>query len=181
MIKQTLFDLSAEMTELEQKLSDFDGDISEEEKEKEIDDLLARMAENEESINEKLDGYVAVMAEFEGRAELREKEASRLLQLARGDHANTSRLKDRLLSFFLVQGISKRETNFHKFTVAKAGGKQALEIAEGTDVTELPAKFTEVIPEQVVFNKDAIREHLSEGNELEFARLLERKDVLKIR
>lgn len=180
----TLFELSAEMNELFLAVSGFDDDtegLAEEEKEKLIADLFARWTENADEIDAKLDGYAAVMAEFEARAEYRAGEAKRLSELASRDSANYQRLKERLLAFFIAQGIKKRETAKHIFTVAKAGGKQALEIEDGVSADDLPATFTTIIPEQVVINKDAIREHLAEGNTLEYARLLERKDTLRIK
>src|SRR5436190_5809290 len=104
----TLFELSAEMSELFLAVSGFDDDtegLSEEEKEAKIAELFARWTENADEIDEKLDGYAAVMAEFEARAEVRQSEARRLQELASRDSANYQRLKERLLAFFIAQGI----------------------------------------------------------------------------
>lgn len=124
----TLFELTGEFLTLQQTLADFDGDISEADKEAEIDKLFADLAENQDQLEDKLDGYVAVMSEFEARFEYRKKEAKRLQILANRDEAEFERLKERLKAFFKLIGKTEFQSKLHKFKLNKTGGKQALDL-----------------------------------------------------
>lgn len=184
----TLYDLSAEMLELQYELENFDGDVSDSETEKKIDALLARAEETGDLVNKKLDGYVAIIEEVESRAERRMRESKRLDGLAKKDQTKAAWLMSRLFSFFSVQKIKTRETELHTFTLANAGGLQAMRVDEGQyDLDKIPQEFVTVVPEQVIpehkeLNNLAVREFLSkEENELDWARLLPRKQKLNIK
>lgn len=183
----TLYELSAELLELQYELESFDGDVSDSETEQKIDALLARAEETGDQVNKKLDGYVAIMEEVESRAERRMRESKRLSELAKKDQNKAAWLMSRLFSFFSVQKIKSRETELHTFTLANAGGLQAMQVDEGLDLDLIEDKFLTEVPEQViqahkVINNEALRAYLStEGNELSYARLLPRKQKLNIK
>ncbi|PYS52410.1 MAG: hypothetical protein DMF68_01490 [Acidobacteria bacterium] len=69
---ESLFDLTSDALYLEQVLDSFGGDISDEELEGLIDKYLSELGEK---LNEKLDAYVTLIAEYSARAEARKREA----------------------------------------------------------------------------------------------------------
>jgi|SRR5947209_7849842 len=120
---ESLFDLTSDALYLEQVLDSFGGDISDEELEGLIDKYLSELGEK---LNEKLDAYVTLIAEYSARAEARKREAERLRQRAQVDQNSVDRLKARLKLFFERTGKTKVETARFSISLANNGGKRPL-------------------------------------------------------
>jgi hypothetical protein len=173
----TLFEIGAEGAALqaliEEHLTENEGELTPE-AEAAIDGWLA---ENNESLEKKLDGYGALIRECEAKANARYDEAARLELLADADANKAKRLKERLRWYFEANGIEKQETARYKFTLANNGGVLPLQLSE-VSPSELPEHFQSV---RVEVDKAATREFLENGGTLEWARLGERGKSLRIR
>lgn len=192
---KTLFDLTGEFARLNDFLNDFDGDISDADMEWEIDRIFCDLDLNREQIKQKVDGYIAVIAENEALAEVRMNEAKRLVTLAQRNSANVDKLREKLLfTMKHVLNIEKLDTPFHSLKVSKAGGKRAMVLNEQAlnkdcdpDHPYLDAiqdsyiKLMPPRPAYKILDTDAVRAALEEGYDFGFAQLKERKDVLKIK
>lgn len=177
MQKRTLYDIEQDFLALEEILEQTGGDISDAEIESQIDYFLDNL--NLE-LAQKLDGYARLMREIEIRAEARRVESRRLAELAKADSNKVEKMKERLKAFFERRNLDKIETNHFKFSIAKNGGKQPLWLSEfaTTAPEQLDERFHTFFFE---INKDAIREALEAGEELDFARLEERGTSLRIK
>lgn len=161
-----------------------------------FDQLLAEAAENggditavEATLNEwfsnisqdrdkKIDGYCALIREFEARASVRKEESERLAKRVKIDAAHAAFLKGRLKSFFEENNLKKIETDRYMVSLAKNGGAIPLELLDEPE--RFPAEFR-TIKTQVVANTDAIRAALEGGQDLPFAKLGERGTRLSIK
>ena len=84
-------------------------------------------------------------------------------------------LKAQVLRVMLEQGLDRLETPQHRLTVGDAGGKQALEI-----VGDVPDEYTTKVTE-IVTNKEKIRDVLESGTVLDFACLVAKQKILRIK
>lgn len=175
--KRTLFQISDDLLALEDLLSEVGGDVTDEQAEEAIMNWFAELGDDRD---EKLDGYVTLIAEFEARAEMRKREAQRIAARARVDESSVDRLKERLKVFFQVMGLKTVETDLHRITLANNGGKLPLVLqgAYETDATLLPDEFQKKI---VTPDKDLIRKKLEAGEMLEFASLGDRGQGIRIK
>lgn len=170
----TLFDLTTDVLQLEELLDSIGGDITDAEVEAQIDQWLAEVSEN---LNDKLDGYVMLVAEYDARSEARKKEAERLLHRSKVDANNRDRLKDRLKYFFERTGKRKVETPRFRISLANNGGKIPLIVIPDLDPTEAPKEFQKIV---TTLDNDAVRAALEGGQQLEFASLGERGRHIRI-
>lgn len=177
MSTKTLFTITDDLLALHELLSEVGGDVTDEQAEEAVAAWFEELGEDRDK---KLDGYVTLIAEFEARAEMRQKEAKRLQARASVDANNGQRLKDRLKSFFQIMGLKTVETDYHRITLANNGGKLPL-ILEGAYETApelLPDEFQRKL---ITPDKDAIRARLEAGEELEFASFGERGCGIRIK
>lgn len=174
--------MTDEMRHLLELLSDFDGEVTSEQKEKEIDELFARMAEVRDELGNKSDAYVHLIAEFRWMAEGQDAEAKRLKALSGRNTVNADNLEERLKMFLggLLpadkDGKQVLRTRLHELRIGSVGGKRSMVIAEGLDPNVLPEEVVTVIPEELipaqvipehkVLDKDAALKYLehNEGN-----------------
>jgi hypothetical protein len=150
--RRTLLQLGGDESALSELLAELEGDLTDEETCKAIDQWIA---ENQDNLDKKLDGYCHIITELQARAEVRKKEAQRLAELARQDAASAQRLKDRLKWFMESRGMARLETPLHKLSVAQNGGKQAVRLL--VEPEALPEYYQTV---KVEANMDAIRNGL---------------------
>lgn len=174
---RTLYDISSDLTEIENLLLGVDGDVSDPEIESRIDAYLSDLMIERDV---KLDNYGALIREMETRAAIRSEEAKRLSCLAAKDSNAASRLKTRLQAFFIEHGmVEKVATRRFSFKLAKNGGKIPIWI--DPTVIDEPENLDERFHyTAILINKDAIRSALEAGEELEFAKVLERGQNLRI-
>ncbi len=168
---RTLFDISTDL----EKLSELLDDCDDTEQQEVISNWLESIGNERDK---KVDGYAALIAEIEARADIRLQEAKRLTELANSDKAKVKLLKERLKWFFALHNLKKLETARYKLSLAANGGRAPLVIRDYILATELPEHFQRVTVEP---NTAAIREALEAGEELDFARLGERGTSIRIK
>lgn len=167
---RTLFNISDDIQHLNSMLDDLDDT--------EQQQLIAEWLEHLEAERaSKLDNYAALIAELEAKAEIRKKEAKRLMELAQSDENRAKMLKERLKYFFETNKLKKIETDRYKLSLVKHGGKAPLILDESKPVEELPERFQRVSLEA---DTKAIRQALEAGEELDFARLGDRGASIRI-
>lgn len=171
----TLYELSQDLLALEALLTETGGEITDDDAALEV--WFDELGEQRDA---KIDGYCALIREFEARAEARELEAKRLMALAGSDTNNAKRLKARLKGFFEAQGIKKLETARFRLSVQANGGALPVIVPEGWE--KEPASAPEAFQRRVIqLDKEAIREAIRNDDETHGASLGERGNHLRIR
>lgn len=175
------------MLELDELLSGFDGDVTDEETEARIDALFDMVSENKEEFAAKVDSYIYLMAEMEARAEIRKAEAKRLSEIAKRDSGNAEKLSGRLFAVLKRLGMSELRTKLHELKIANAGGVLAVDV-DLSDYTfdrksdpmkkQIPKKYVKVT---YGIDNEAVRADLDLGKCVPFARFGERKERLRIK
>ena len=120
-------------------------------------------------IQDKADGYCAVISRFKGNVDMIKAEENRLKARREVIEHNIDRMKDalkRTLEAMEESGIEKPEikTDLHTIKLAGNGGKQPLKI----DEENVPDSYKVVIYQT---DSDRIQKELEEGKELPFAHL----------
>lgn len=133
------------------------------------------LASNRAEQDRKVDGYCALIREFELRSEARQKEAERLSKLASYDQNTADRLRDRLKLYMTLYGLKKIETERFRASICGNGGKQPIEVEIPAD--QLPEEYQR---HSVAIDYDKIRDDLLAGRQLSFARTKERGTHLRI-
>lgn len=129
-------------------------------------------------IMEKADSYAYVISVINGDIDVIDAEIKRLQERKRTLTNNVDSIKKNLYNTMQAIGIRKIKTAKHNFTIAKNGGKIPVVYAPDMDIAKIPLDFVKVVQE---VDKDAVREYLESGNELDFARLGERGESLRIK
>jgi hypothetical protein len=167
----TLFELRADLEDVINNLEDMEADEGL---------VQAAIAEYLDCtgpvLRAKVDGYCALLKSYEAQGRARAYEAKRLSELASADRNRGETLKKRLYEFFVACKIPKFDTDRYHCSVRGNGGLQPLTAPE--DPAKVPTEYTKVI---CLVDKDAIREALAKGVEIEGCRLEERGTHLEIR
>lgn len=151
--------------------------ISNESVEGEIDPVIDELwNELEGAIQDKAEVYCRIIREFELISNARLEESSRIRQLAMTDMNKVKAMKNRLMYFFEMQGISKLDTKTFRLTIAKNGGVQPIEI--NVPVEQLPEACRKV---EVTPNMDQIRELVDNGIPIDGVVVLPRGKHLRIK
>ena len=103
-------------------------------------------------------------------------EADRLAAKAKSIDNQISHMKSTLMMFLKAAGRDKAGDAVIKASIAKNGGKAPL-IVDYINAEDLPQEFQKVT---ISANNDAIREALEGGQQLEWARIGERGEHVKI-
>lgn len=127
------------------------------------------------AINEKADGYCAVISRFNGQVEMIKTEIERLTARKTAIENAVKRMKDALLYSMQVTERPEVKTDLHTIKVKNVGGKQAVEITG-----DVPKEYLKTVIEEKP-DKDKIRESLEKGLKLDFAVLKERGKRLDIK
>lgn len=134
-----------------------------------------------ESIEDKADGYCAVINRFDFNVQMIKAEEERLKVRKEAIERRIDRMKEALkqtLTVMKENGIEKSEikTALHTIKLAGNGGKQPMEVNK----EKVPKDFTKttVIVEP---DNDKIRKALEEGKELDFAELKPRGTHITIK
>ncbi|MGB1125796.1 MAG: siphovirus Gp157 family protein [Phycisphaeraceae bacterium] len=172
-MSRTLYDITADMREIDHLLATLEGDISD----PAIDEAITEWIEEMDSdLKGKVDGYAAYVTELLALAAARNDEAKRLKERAKVNENAAKRLKDRLLWALQERGIDKVETLRYTVSVSTAGGMQKLDVQVPAE--ELPPRFQKVT---IDADNKAIREAIAAGEEVDGATLMERGTVLRIK
>lgn len=170
--KRTLFSISDDLQRLNDLLDEVGDDAQQQE-------LIAQWFETlGEERDRKLDGYAALISEMQTRAEVRKAEARRLMELAASDENRARLLKNRLKYFFETHNLKTVETPRYKLQLQRNGGKAPLILDDSIPVTQLPERFQKV---SIDADTTAIRAALDAGESLEWARLGERGESMRIK
>ncbi len=167
----TLLEIGADMQSLMALLEESDGEITPE------NSLVmdAWFNELESAQDQKLDGYVAIVREFQLRAAVRKEEQERLAKRVQADENTAKRLKDRLKLYLEMTGQQKVETRRYKLSVCNNGGLIPVKVPD--DPFEVPEKFRKV---EVSVNVESVRKALEAGASVPGAVLLPRGTHLRI-
>ena len=169
----TLYEISADLSALEELLTEVGGELPDGEAEAAID---AWLEETGTATKEKVDRYCGLIRELEARRDARMEEAKRLQQRATTDWNAILRLKARLLAFFEVHQLKTLETPRFRVTAAQNGGVAPLTIT--APLEEIPDEFIEFVRKPM---NPMIRELLEAGERLPFAELGERGKSIRIK
>lgn len=165
----TLLQIEADMQALDDLLTDSETDISEQ--------LEPYWVALESQLENKAQGYAALIREMELRATARMAERDRLERRIVTDRNNARFLKERLKLVMEKCGLLKIETEHFRLSVARDGGKPALQIDGEADAIAAGYGLTPA----PVAHKQMIRDAIDQGENLPFARLLPRGTHLNIR
>lgn len=174
-MNKTLFDLSDEILQLDEKLSEIpEDDIEAQEA------VLREYAVSslQEDIYVKLNGYAKYIRELESRSDIRKNEAKRLLVRSKVDDNRATRLKDMLRWFFRFHDLKTYETELYRISLCNNGGILPLEITIPVD--RLPSEYLKQEFSWAVDN-DLLRADLEAGVEIEGVHILERGQSIRIK
>jgi hypothetical protein len=172
----TLFEIADEISALHDLLTECGGELADEESEAAIDQWLA---ETSLALEKKINGYVWLVREFEGRADVREQAAKALMASAGADANQAKRLKARLKSFLEVCGLSKLQTEHFKLSIQANGGALPLIVPESwkNDPANAPEKFHR---RKIELNNEAIKNAIRNDEDTHGAYLGDRGTSLRI-
>jgi hypothetical protein len=169
-----LLEITDDVRALNQLLDECDGDVTGMEQ---IIDKWA--ADLEDSLEEKVDNYAAMITELMRMYQVRSGEAERLKRLALTDKNRADWLKGMLKHVFDEMCIKKLDTDRYRVSVATNGGVKKLDIH--VPVEELLLKYQKEVPASLEADKEAIREDLDSGKFILGAVLQDRGTSLRIR
>lgn len=172
-----LYEISKELLEFEQLMTDLEGEIPSDEIERQITEWFENISDQRD---EKIDNYAALIRTMEARAKTRKEEAKRLTALAQVDENAVTRLKERLKYFFQVHGLGTLQTRRFKVSLANNGGVRPIVLSPEvlTSPEILPEEFKKTM---IQADTSAIREALEAGVEFDFAHLMERGQSIRIK
>lgn len=133
MPKPTLYDIDADLREIEDALWESGGDIDDE-----IDDRYATLLDARE---DKVDGYYALIRTFSAEAEKFSAEEERMAGKRKAAENAARRLKDRLLASMQARGERELAGRLGKVKVQKAGTRPVELLVDPDD---LPERFRRV-------------------------------------
>jgi hypothetical protein len=173
----TLFQIGDDVKTLHDLLTECGGELTDEQAETAIDQWLA---ETNEALESKVNNYVWLIKEFEGRSEARELAGKHLMASAGADANQAKRLKDRLKYFLEMYGLQKLQTEHFKVSIQANGGSVALIVPPEweRDPAAAPEAFHKV---EIKLDTTAIREAIRNDEETHGAHLGERGTQLRIR
>jgi hypothetical protein len=173
-MKQTLLDITEDMAAIDELLAESGGEITPETE----GTLDAWFAELDTNFTGKVDNYCALITEIECRAAVRKAEADRLYDRAKVDENAAKALRERLRFVWELRAMGKVQTSRYTVSLAKNGGKAALDVRVGAEDLPAWAVKTETV---VTVDKDAIRSRLEAGEQLDFASLMQRGNRIAIK
>jgi hypothetical protein len=169
----TLIEISRDLIELENELEELINNPDQ--TNEAIGEYLESLGDTIAERDRKLDNYAALIQELQARADFRKAERDRLTDRVAIDLNKVKALKANLQRFFEAHEMKSVETNRYRLTLARNGGKNPL-IVDDVIPSELPNKFTYKEVDRV-----AVREALEKGEILDFARLGDRGQSLRIK
>lgn len=160
----TLYELTGEYQELLSMLEDPDADLQT------ITDTLEGISGE---IEIKAEAIAKICKELEGREDIKEQEANRLLESARHDGDHIGWLKDYLKNCMEITGKRKFKTNLFSFGIRKAPARVVL------DTETVPEQY--LVPQSPKVDRKAIAADLKAGTAPDGVAHLEQSEYLSIR
>jgi len=166
-IMVTQKDVLDELREIEQEIIDNDGEVTDE-LDARHDAALDKLLTIEGSVEEKIDGYGAVMTELEQEIESvkgREKPIKEMKKNLRSRRKalqrNRDKMKERLMVYLQEIGKERVEGDNFRFRRQSNGGRRSVDVDKTATPENVPEKYT-----RKSLDKSAIREDLKRLEEL---------------
>lgn len=166
-IMVTQKDVLDELREIEQEIIDNDGEVTDE-LDARHDAALDKLLTLEGSVEEKIDGYGAVMTELEQEIESvkgREKPIKEMKKNLRSRRKalqrNRDKMKERLMVYLREIGKERVEGDNFRFRRQSNGGRRSVDVDKTATPENVPEKYT-----RKSLDKSAIREDLKRLEEL---------------
>lgn len=174
--KRTLFEIGNDLLALDALIEELGGDISDPSVEKNITDWFNELARDE---SVKLDGWVGYIRQLEMEIAAAKAEADQFILKAKARETRVSWLKHRMKLHLETGGRSEAKTAAGRRVWIQAnGGNQGVIYADKIDINDVPGQFVRVVRE---VDENAVRAALKRGETLEFARLADRGNHLRIK
>ena len=173
----TLLDLDARLQELEKLVDSIDGEEIPSELESAIANILVERDETNLDYLTKIDNIIGIIQDRKHWMQVRKLEIERLQKLIKTDENTVRWLSNYLLNHLESKDLKKIRTNRFNLSVAANGGKKPV-IIDDVSVEEIPQEYQKV---SLSLDKKKIRQALESGEKLDFARLEERGQHLRIR
>lgn len=167
----TLYSMENEWIKLDELLDESKGEIT-----PKVSAQIALIDSLENDVEKKLEGYCRAIRNYEAVSEAQQKESDRLADASAASANKAEKLRDRVKGFIKLAYPDKNKVPAGLFTLTRytAGGLSPLAIT-GQVPSEYQIAKTTYSVDQV-----KIRAEIDAGKELGFARLGERKEILKI-
>ena len=153
---KTLFQLSCDMMAIEDALWDNGGELTEE--------LQQALAETEQSLATKVDGYNHIIASFDAKAEIIDKEIKRLTALKKTAENAAKRIKQHVCDTMGMFGIEKIEGAYCKMTRARSTktevNEEQVTAAFANGLQELNDTLPPYITADFKVNKTALKDYI---------------------
>ena len=156
----TLYELTAEMQQIEDELIENGGELTE--------DLEARMAETAEALPAKVDGYHHIVRRMEAQAEAFTKARDEFATKARVCKNSVSRIKDHLAGCMVQFGIKKLEGDMATVTLRSSEALDLMDEGAVLDaythgLEEYAATLPDFIRVEVKVDKTALKAAIKAG------------------
>lgn len=166
------FHLEARISEAAEGLVSDDPDVIAQATEQ-LEALLAAAEGNTKALQQKADAYCWVIDRMRAQATARAEHAKRLQELAKADEQRAQALQDKLVAqlLFLEPDATTFSLPNHEIRSRRS---TVVEIDEDIDPLDLEDELVTIRTSRT-FNKTAIREAIQSGQEVEGARIVERR------
>lgn len=174
--RQTLFDIGADLIELDNLLEEVGGDISDKGVEEAITKWFYEIQKNE---GDKLAGYVSYIRQLEMEEDAAKQYTLYFQAKAKSRENRVKWLKSRVMDYLKATSREKVTTSGgDKICIQKNGGERPLDIKETATIDNIPERFVKTTKS---INFDEIRKALTSGEKLEFATLRDAGKHIRIR
>lgn len=143
----------------------------------ELDAALDEMLGEQGSVPDALDAAAGALAAMNADADAAKRLAKSYAERAKHVEERAGRVREAMKRLTAAAGGKVRGA-LGGYNVQKAGGMQRLLLDPGIGVEDVEERF---VTTKTVFNEDAVRAAMEAGEDVPFAALAERKEVLVIR
>jgi hypothetical protein len=164
----TLFEIGDDLKAMLNMIQD-DGEID-----TALSEWMDRLAEQEA---EKLDAYVGLIRILEGEEAVAKAEAEQYTLKAKARANKVKQLKERIKDHLIDTQRDKVTTATGRVLKIQANGGAATVEIDPIPLKDVPFEFVKVVRE---IDREAVREALSKGEELTFARMLKKGCHIRI-
>ena len=173
----TLYELSDQFQSICNILESLEDEQIPVELQREVELILQQKDETQAQLYQKIDNYISLIKHLEMFAEMREKEAKRMAELARRDRNKVDFLKKQLLNHFEKSGQDKIKTSKYSVGVRKAS-QPPIKLKQ--ELKDFPVEFLKI---DVQPDKKALRDGLKAGDQAaqHYAEFGEKSSYLSIR
>lgn len=153
---KTLFQLSCDMMAIEDALWENGGELT--------DEIQQALVETEQSIASKVDGYNHIIASFDAKAEIIDKEIKRLTALKKTAENASKRIRKHVCDTMGAFGIEKLEGKYCKMTRARSTKAEVNEEQITAAYINLLDKLNKSLPPYITadfkVSKTALKEYI---------------------